>query len=44
MAIAGAFTLGACASTEKTVEDGAEEVEDAAEEVADEVEDEIDKK
>ncbi|WP_266203203.1 hypothetical protein [Pontibacter kalidii] len=50
-AVAGLFSLGACASTENTVEDGAEEVEDAAEEVgdeveeaADEVEDEIDEK
>ncbi|WP_299758972.1 hypothetical protein [uncultured Pontibacter sp.] len=51
MAVAGLFTLGACASTENTVEEGADEVENAAEEAADEVEeaaeeveDEIDKK
>ncbi|WP_276499755.1 hypothetical protein [Pontibacter litorisediminis] len=48
-AVAGLFNLGACASTENTVEEGADEVENAAEEAgdeveeaADEVEDEID--
>jgi hypothetical protein len=50
-AVTGLFSLGACASTENTVEEGADEVENAAEEAgeeieeaAEEVEDEIDKK
>lgn len=50
-AVAGLFSLGACASTENTVEEGADEVENAAEEAgeeideaAEEVEDEIDEK
>ncbi|MCX2741371.1 hypothetical protein [Pontibacter anaerobius] len=49
LAAVGLLSLGACASTENTVEEGADEVENAAEEVgeeveeaADEVEDEID--
>lgn len=39
----GLLTFASCASTENTVEEGAEEVEDAAEEAADEVEDAVDR-
>lgn len=51
LAFVGMLGLGACASTEDTVEEGADEVENAAEEVgeaaeeaAKEVEEEIDQK
>ena len=43
LAAVGLLSLGACASTENTVEEGAEEVEDAVEEGAEEVEEVIDK-
>ncbi|MCJ8164767.1 hypothetical protein MKJ04_07920 [Pontibacter sp. E15-1] len=39
----GLLTFSGCASTEKTVEDTAEEVEDEVEDAADEVEDEVDR-
>ncbi|MDX5423192.1 MAG: hypothetical protein LPK07_08765 [Hymenobacteraceae bacterium] len=39
---AGTLTFGACASTENTVEEGADEVEEAAEEVEEEIDEEID--
>lgn len=35
----GLLTFGSCASTENTLEEGAEEVEEGAEEAADEIED-----